>query len=80
VNPRWVKHLKKAVREQGDRVVIHGNSGWHPANDTNETIREKIITLKKSGAYQKANFTRFRELREEYEQIKNQLYLPVKDT
>jgi hypothetical protein len=49
--------------------VIHGNSGRHPANVTGEAIQAKIIALKKSGAYQRANFTHFRELLEEYEQI-----------
>jgi transposase len=70
VSARRVKSLKKAVREQGDGAVIHGNSGRHPANVTDERIREKITALKKSGVYQKANFTHFRELLAEYEQIK----------
>jgi transposase len=69
VSARWVKQLKKDVREEGDGAVIHGNSGRHPANVTSEEIRAKIIALKKSGAYQRANFTHFRELLEEYEQI-----------
>jgi transposase len=59
---RWVKRLKKAVREQGDGAVIHGNSGRHPAHVTGEAIRAKIIALKKSGAYETANLTHFREL------------------
>jgi transposase len=69
VSTRRVKRLKKDVREQGEGAVIHGNSGRHPANVTGEAIRVKIIALKKSRAYQQANFTHFRELREEYEQI-----------
>jgi transposase len=69
VSTRRVKSLKKAVREQGDGAVIHGNSGRHPANLTDEAIRTKIIALKKTDAYRKANFTHFRELLEEYEQI-----------
>jgi transposase len=66
---RWVKHLKKAVREQGEGTVIHGNAGRHPANATDEGIRKQIIALKKSDAYRKANFTHFRELLAEREQI-----------
>lgn len=65
MSTRWVKHLKRAVREQGDGAVIHGNAGRHPANVTGEGIREKIPALKKSGAYRNANFTHFRELLEE---------------
>jgi hypothetical protein len=61
--------LKKDVKEQGGGAVIHGNSGRHPAKVTGEAIRAKIIALKKSGAYQQANFTHFRELLEEYKQI-----------
>jgi transposase len=72
---RWVKRLKKAVREQGDGAVIHGNAGRHPANATDEAIRAKIIALKKSGAYEKANFTHFRELLEEREQIRGCYYI-----
>jgi hypothetical protein len=41
-----VKALKKAVREQGDGAVIHGNAGRHPVNATGEKIREKITALK----------------------------------
>ena len=69
MSTRWVKHLKKAVREQGDGAVIHGNAGRHPANVTGEGIREKILALKKSERYRNANFTHFRELLEECEQI-----------
>ena len=36
MSTRWVKHLKRAVREQGDGAVIHGNAGRHPANVTGE--------------------------------------------
>jgi transposase len=42
-----VKSLKKAVRERGNGSVIHGNAGRPPANATDETIRKKIIGLKK---------------------------------
>jgi transposase len=70
MSARWVKHLKKTVREQGDGAVIHGNAGRHPANVTGERIREKILALKKSDTYRNANFTHFRELLEEREQIK----------
>jgi transposase len=69
VSTRQVKRLKKDVGEQGDGAVIHGNSGRHPANVTGEAIRAKIIALKKTDTYRKANFTHFRELLEENEQI-----------
>jgi hypothetical protein len=49
--------------------VIHGNAGKHPANDTDEGPRKKIIDLKKSSSYGDAQFTYFRELLEEREGI-----------
>jgi hypothetical protein len=61
--------LNKAVREQGDGAVIHGNAGRHPANATGEGSRDRIIALKKSELYRKANFTHFGELLAEHEQI-----------
>ena len=62
--------MKKAYRENGENAVIHGNSGRHPLNYTDEKLREKIISLKKTEIYNGANFTHFRELLEEYEGIK----------
>jgi transposase len=69
VSTRQVKKLKKAVRENGDGAVIHGNSGRHPANATSEALKEKIITLKKSNDYADTNFTHFQELLKEREGI-----------
>jgi hypothetical protein len=40
ISARWVKALKKAVREQGDGAVIHGNahaaSGFPPQTKPSE--------------------------------------------
>jgi transposase len=69
ISVQWVKHLKQAVREQGDVAVIHGNAGRHPANATDEGIWNRIIALKKSELYRDANFTHFRELLAEREHI-----------
>jgi transposase len=70
LSPRRVKQLKKSYREQGVSVVIHGNSGRHPINYTDEKLREEIVKLKKSERYKDTNFTHFTELLEEYEHIK----------
>ena len=70
IGTRRVKSLKRAVREEGDGAVIHGNAGRHPANATACALREKIIALKNSVACSKANFAHFRELLEEREGIK----------
>jgi len=67
---RRIKQLKKAFREQGENAVIHGNSGKHPANYTDENLRKKIIALKKTAIYSETNFTHFMELLAEREDIK----------
>ncbi|GHT75777.1 hypothetical protein FACS1894124_7560 [Spirochaetia bacterium] len=70
ISERQVKRLKRAVRENGDGAVIHGNSGRHPANYKSEELRGRIIGLKRSSNYDDANFTYFRELLLEQENIK----------
>lgn len=70
ISARRVKTLKKAVGEQGDGAVIHGNSKRHPANHTDDEIRRNIILPKKSDAYCDTNFTYFRELLSGRENIK----------
>jgi transposase len=69
ISGRQVKRLKRAVREKGDGAVIHGNSGRHPANYKSEELRQRIIGLKRSGNYEDTNFTYFRELLLERENI-----------
>ena len=51
IGTRRVKSLKRAVREQGDGAVIHGNAGRHPVNTTTEAIKKKIIALKRRDKY-----------------------------
>jgi len=67
---RRIKQLKMAFREQGVGALIHGNSGRHPTNYTDEKIREQIIALKKSEVYNQTNFTHFMELLAERENIR----------
>jgi transposase len=69
ISERQVKRLKRAVRETGDGAVIHGNSGRHPANYTDDKLRCSLINLKKSEAYGETNFMYFRELLLERENI-----------
>jgi transposase len=69
LSTRRVKQIKKAFREQGETAVIHGNSSRHPANYTDEELRAKIITFKKSDIYSETNFTHFMELLAEREGI-----------
>jgi transposase-like protein len=78
ISGRQVQYLKKAVREQGDGAVIHGNSGRHPVSVTAEAVRAKIIALKKSGPYRKAFFHAFSGTACGTRADTNQLYLPVR--
>jgi transposase-like protein len=57
ISTRQVKKLKKAVREKGEGAVIHGNSGRHPANYTDDELRGRIIRLKMSAIYAGSTFT-----------------------
>ena len=70
LSARRIKQLKKAFREHGVSAVIHGNSGKHPVNYTDERLRERIIALKKTSIYRETNFTHFMELLAEREDIK----------
>ena len=70
LSERRVKQLKKAFKEQGESAFVHGNSGRHPANYTDEQLRNHSIALKKSSRYGDTNFTHFRELLAEREGIR----------
>ena len=70
LSARRIKQLKKGFREQGINAIIHGNSGRHPGNYTDEKLRERIVALKKSEIYSGTNFTHFQELLLEKECIK----------
>jgi len=70
LSTRQIIRLKKGVREFGAHALIHKNSGRKPSHALAESLREKIITLRKSHAYAHANFYHFQELLAEYEKIK----------
>jgi transposase len=69
LSARRVKQLKRTFREDGVSAVIHGNSNRHPANYTDDKLRGRILSLKKSNNYKDTNFTHFRELLAELEGI-----------
>jgi transposase len=69
ISERQVQRLKKVFRERGVEAFVLGNSGRHPANYRENELRERIITLKKSGDYADTNFTHFKELLLEREKI-----------
>ena len=62
LSSRRIKQLKKEVKLSGALALIHGNKGRKPSNALSETKKEEIIALKKSYAYEQANFSHFRDL------------------
>jgi len=70
LSKRQVIRLRKGVRENGAAALIHKNQGRKPAHAITESLRKKIIDLKLSVNYRKANFKHFQELLERHESIK----------
>lgn len=62
ISERQTQRLKGGYKETGIDALIHKNIGRKPANATNEEDRQRIIELKKSSLFEKANFLFFQEL------------------
>jgi transposase len=60
-----VKQLKATYRKIGDRAFVHGNTGRIPVNKMPNQIKQKIVEMKSSELYIKANFAHFTEILEE---------------
>lgn len=69
LSDRQIQRLKKEVKEKGPEGILHKNRGRRPNNATEQDKIDKIVQLKKTYEYEKANFTHFKELLEEHENI-----------
>lgn len=69
ISDRQVQRLKKEVKLNGPTGIIHKGRGKIPNNAMNKEKIAKIVALKKTYNYEKANFTHFHELLEERENI-----------
>ncbi len=69
ISDRQVQRLKKAMIEKGVEGIIHKSRGKKPNNAKSDELIQKILTLKKEYIYEKANFTHFKELLRERENI-----------
>ena len=69
LSERRIKQLKKEVRKAGVEAVIHGNKQHRPIHSLSAEIKDRIISLKTSYAYELCNFAHFQELLEENEGI-----------
>lgn len=70
ISERQVWRLVKKIKEGGLDGIKHGNIKRTPKNKIPEEVVERIVGLKKSYEYEKANFKHFQELLEEKEKIK----------
>lgn len=70
LSERQIWRLVKKVQEGGLEGIKHGNCNRTPKNKIPQETIDKIIELKKTYNYEKANFKHFRELLEERENIK----------
>lgn len=56
LSERHTQRLKKAFKEEGVEALVHKNIGRIPANAVKEDLRKKIIALKQTKSFDKANF------------------------
>jgi transposase len=68
LSKRQVIRLKGEYKKQGIDALVHKNIGRAPAHAFSEEQRQKIIDLKNTKLFEKANFCHFREIlaREKY--------------
>lgn len=69
LSERQIIRLKKGVMKQGPAFLIHRNTGKTPSHALDDTLKERIISLKNSDIYKEANFLHFKELLETREGI-----------
>lgn len=69
LSDRQIQRLKKEVIINGPAGVIHKNRGRKPNNAIQESTINKIVDLKQTYEYERANFSHFKDLLEEHENI-----------
>jgi transposase len=68
LSTRQIIRLRNGVKENDVAALIHKNQGRKPAHAISDNLKKHIVDLKKE-KYKGANFTHFRELLQEHEQI-----------
>lgn len=68
ISKRQVIRLKGEYKKQGIDALVHKNIGKAPSHAFSEEQRQKIIAIKNSKTFEKANFCHFKEIlaREEF--------------
>lgn len=62
LSERHVKRLKGEYKKNGIDALVHKNIGRPPAHAISEELRQRIIDLKSSKLFEKANFNHFKEI------------------
>lgn len=70
ISERQIIRLKKGIIAEGAASLIHKNTNRKPQHAMNDDLIRKIVTLKNSEDYTKANFLHFKELLERKEDTK----------
>ena len=68
LSTRQTLRIKKGVRLNGSKAVIHGNRARKPINATEDKVKDLVVELKRK-KYKGTNFSHFTELLEEREGI-----------
>ena len=68
LSTRQTLRIRKGVRLNGPKAVIHGNRARNPVNAVSNKIKDLVVELKTS-RYPGTNFSHFRELLSEREDI-----------
>ena len=70
LSERQIRKIIKKYKEEGLDSIKHGNKNNKPVHAFSETFKDNIIKLKLSNNYIDTNFSHFRDLLEERENIK----------
>ncbi|WP_422485593.1 helix-turn-helix domain-containing protein, partial [Gudongella sp. DL1XJH-153] len=69
LSERQIFRLIKGVNNEGVTSLIHKNSNNKPSHTFDADFKQNILDLRRSDNYKDSNFTHFRELLEEREDI-----------
>ena len=64
LSERQVRRLAKGMREEGEKALIHKNSGRKPAIALSDKTKEAIVMLRRQEAFAKCNVMHFQEVLE----------------
>jgi transposase len=82
ISQRQVTRLAKGVKNEGERALIHKNTGRKPSRTLPEELKAEILKIRKKGDYKDCNVKHFQELLKEHHGIivsYTPLYLILKE-